>query len=212
MDGLKPLVIAETNIVVQNVLQRDGSEIAEAAASILEFAAQETITLLIPAFSLLEAAATFRAAEKRRNRMAAELEAEERELARSPITERAAQDLRAFRSSLTSIAREETIRYSTLLEASLHTYGILDLNAGVLAEALASASDLDLTLQDSVVFASCLQALRQRPSQGELRFFLTQNSRDFDTREVKKRLSEADAELVTDYRSGVARLRRVIDL
>jgi hypothetical protein len=203
---LKPLLITETNFVCQLVLDRDGEEVSVAAQEILAYAEAGHIELRIPVFSLLESDFVFRSGRKRRNIRWKELEDEERELRRSPITITSASDLSRFRSSYVEIANTEYRRYEAVLDRLLTVKAITPLSQFTIQTALGIVQSCGLGLADAVVLASSLAASQEVES-ATCRLFLTTNKHDFNTPSVKRELEREGLELLTDYRGCRARLQ-----
>lgn len=201
---MRPVVVVETNFVVQAVSQRDGTEQIAAVEAILERSRKGDLRLAIPAFSLLEAGFVLRQAEKRRNRLSNSLASEEAELRRSPLSFGAASELAAFRSSLVAIQGQESVAYNDLLQHFIELNGVIELSLAVITEATAGQSRLALSLADGMVYASVRQYLEGLGPRDSPRLFLTYNRKDFDQEDVKAGLRALDCELLFDARAAVS--------
>lgn len=204
---MTPLVVVETNFVTQVLTRRDEADQAQAAVEIVRSADEGRLRLAIPAFSLLEAEFTLRQARKRRNGLASDLEREEKELRRSPISLTTANELGAFRASLTQIAQREGSAYFDLVDRFLNVGAIVPLDARTVQDALRSAPE-NLEFADAVVFQSVLGYLREARDDFAPRCFLNYNRADFWTPNIREVLRAHRCELFTDARAVLAAVRQ----
>ncbi len=167
------IVYVETNFVLELAYLRPTSDSCQ---RLLNLAGDGKISLVVPAFSLLEARFAWRSTVRHRNKLHSDVHAELGELSRSqPLTDIVSQS-QAFVSALIDTAEQDRARLESAVDALLQLATVLPTEQSVVTPAYAAELVYDLSPQDSVVYMTILKhaELNQGP-----KLFVTQNAKDF---------------------------------
>ncbi|HEY6339875.1 MAG TPA: hypothetical protein VIY49_00155 [Bryobacteraceae bacterium] len=176
-------VYVESNFVLEQALQQ---EQCDACDAILDLAASDSISLVVPAFSLAEPHQALALKEKSRSRLSNELQTHISELGRSKAYRAIPDDFGALVSILIRSAERERESLQHAIAGLLNTAAVIPLDSTILSSASELQAGLGMSGQDAIVLASVLGHLNDNsPAES---CFLSRNSRDFDDPDVRDRL------------------------
>lgn len=193
------IVYVETNFLLELAYLRPTSEHCQ---RLIDLARAAKISLVVPAFALLEARMAWKQNAKRRNRLHSDVRVELGELSRSrPLIDIAAQT-QAFVAALLDTAEQDRGRLENAIAALLHHAFVIGLEATSIAEALAVEQRFDLSPPDAVVYAAVIDhATRSGP--GPKRF-VTQNANDFRVPPIQDELASRECKLLVTFDAAEA--------
>jgi hypothetical protein len=176
-------VYVESNFVLEQALQQ---EQCDACNRILDLAASDRISLVVPSFSLAAPHQALALKEKARNRLSNELQTHISELGRSRAYRAVPDDFGALVSILIRSAEREREGLQDAIAGLLNTAAVIPLDSTILRSAADFQAALGMSGQDAIVLASVLQHLQDNsPAES---CFLSRNSRDFDDPDVRDTL------------------------
>ena len=197
------IVYLESNFVLELAfLQAEHEE----CSALLRLAETEEIRLVLPAFGIGEPYETWVRRSKRRRQIHEDLTTAIRELSRSSPYEAASERLHELTSILIRSGEEEKSRLDESLEEILGTVEVIPIGPSIIKAAIEYQSTLDLSPQDSIVYASILDHLNAEPRKRYC--FITRNSRDFANPTIKDELTSLNCRLLTKFADGVGYVRR----
>lgn len=175
---------------------------AESCATLVELAKASKVRLIIPAYCFVEPHDALIRRFKSRRELSQRVQAELRELSRSThYQDLVAQQEAVVQKLLVESQEEESVRLHSTLSELLTVAVIVPLTGQALSMAAASANELSLPPQDSVILASVLQHLGEnKPKEG---LFLTANSKDFGDPDVLKKLEELHCRTMFSFKDGL---------
>jgi hypothetical protein len=198
------IVYVETNFVLELAYLRPTSDHCQ---HLLDLAADGKISLVVPAFALIEARMAWRSVVKRRNDLHSKVRAEVGELSRSrPLTDIASQS-QAFVAALIDTADQDRHRLEAAVEALLEQATVLPTEPLVVTQARAAELIYDLSPQDSAVYMSVL-GHAERNSGPKL--FVTQNANDFRVPQIEQDLTRHGCKLLFAFDAADAYVRKEI--
>lgn len=178
-------VYAETNFVLEMVLEQGESV---EAGSIVRLATSESIELALPAASLFEAYETVHRRRAERRELVSRIDDELVQIGRSLSM---ATEASALRGTLVRASALITERYEDVRDELLRAARWIRLDRDVLDSAREMEADHGLGTPDAVMLASVLLDARENPRPS---VFVTKNTRDFDTPDVRAALEAVDCE------------------
>lgn len=190
-------VYVEANFVLELAFLQ---EQAESCEEILRLSEEERLSLVVPAYSLVEPYETLVRRLQQRRKMKDGLDAELRLLTRtSTYTERLSgfQDLTAL---LIDSADEEFKHLETVRERLLKTGQIIALDIEILDSAAGYRRRHDLSPQDALVYASVASHLSTASGRS---CFLNRNSRDFNDPDIVDELKRRGCTLIPRFDDGL---------
>lgn len=192
-------IYAETNFVLELVLDQ---EEASDAQTIVDLARGGDVELVLPAVALAEAYSTIhRRAGDRRTLV----ERIDRELLQVGRSHSLAHEATSVRGLLVRASELVHRRYYEVREELLTCTALIPLDAAVLEEACAVESRNGLIVPDATVLASVVSHLRSRGGTGSI--FMTKNSKDFDTPDVRSDLADLGCDILFTVKAALARVR-----
>jgi hypothetical protein len=187
------IVYVETNFVLELAYLRSTSENCQ---GLIALAQQGKISLVVPAFALIEARLAWRRNVKRRNRLHAEVRNELGELARSrPLIDIGAQS-QGFVAALIDTAEQDRGRLEAAVEILLGVAVVVPTEPAVIMQALEAERRLDLSPQDAVIFAT---VLNHADVTGGPKLFVTQNANDFRVPLIEDELASHGCKLLVTF-------------
>ena len=197
------IVYLESNFVlVLAFLQAEHEE----CSALLCLAEIGKIRLALPAFSIGEPYETWVRRTKRRRKIHEDLTTAIRKLSRSSPYEAASEQFHELTSLLIRSGEEEKRRLDESLEEILETVEVIPIGPGIIKAAIKYQGTLDLSPQDSIVYASILDHLNAEPRKRCC--FITRNSRDFANPSIEGELTSHNCRLLTKFADGVGYVRR----
>jgi predicted nucleic acid-binding protein len=191
------IVYAESNFLLELAYLQEEHESCEA---ILDLAESGRIRLLLPAFAVVEARMSVLRQARQRAEFNGRLELQIRELSRSkPYADLPAKSGDLV-SALVDSGEEERRRLNTVMERVHRISQILPTTEEILDRAYTAESELRLSPQDAVVYASVADDLHQDPLSAKV--FLNRNSKDFTSPQMESALARGNCKLLTSFRAG----------
>lgn len=176
----------------------------ESCSRLLEMAEASEVTLVVPAFSILEPYQVLFRRRRDRRELGRRLLDEQTQLGRSATLHDQMPAFDVVREALTRSAEDEYERMKVIRERLQSTSTIIPLDAAVLFRASALGAQFAFGPEDSVVLASVLSQLERTPGSESL--FVTRNFADFGTPALQQELATLGCALLFDYGAAVARI------
>ncbi len=181
------IVYIESNFVLELAFLQAEHECCSALLSLSE---SGDIRLVVPAFSIGEPYETWVRRSKQRRGLHEQLITAIRELSRSSPYQGSSDDFQELTNLLIRSGEEEKHRLDETLEKILQTVHVIPIGLSIIKDAITFQNSLDLSPQDSIVYASILDHLTIASE--ELRCFITKNSKDFANPDIENELTNAD--------------------
>ena len=193
------IVYVESNFVLELALLQEEHQSCD---SIISLAESRTIDLAIPAFSLLEPYEVWRRRTWERTELHKRLIQEIGQLARTETYAKTVEELGDPASILVRSGNEDKRRLDLTLRRILDCAVVIPLQGETLRDAIQFQGSLDLTPQDSVVYASVIAHLSD-DSPGT-KCFLNRDSKDFSIPDISEELGRYDCRLITRFSDGLS--------
>jgi hypothetical protein len=198
------IVYVETNFVLELAYLRPTSDNCK---RLLNLAGDEKISLIVPAFALIEARLAWQSNVKRRNRLLSEIRNELGELSRSrPLSDIASQS-QAFVTALVDTAELDRRRLESAIHAILGQATVLPTEPLIVRQAHLAELLYDLSPQDSVVFTTVIDHAARNEGP---KLFVTQNANDFRVPQIEQELTRHGCKLLVTFDAAEAYVRREI--
>ena len=199
------IVYVETNFLLELAYLRPTSEHCQ---RLIELAQAGRISLVVPAFALLEARLAWQQNVKRRNRLHSEVRAELSEFSRSrPLIDIVAQS-QAFAAALLNTAEQDRDRLENVVAALLQIATVIAIEPRIIADAFTVERRFDLSPPDAIIYATVLDHAT-RSGQGS-KLFVTQNANDFRVPAVRDELASRECKLLVTFDSAEAYVQSTI--
>ncbi len=195
-------VFVETNFVLEHALEQEQYEHCEA---LIRLAANSSIRLMVPAFSLAEPHIALSGKQKLRSKLSIDLQAHLADLGRSRPFSDASASFSKLGAFLTHSAKHEKSALQTTIARLLETARTIPLDSEVLRSASELEATSHLSAQDAIVLASVLAHLAEtKPS---VSCFLNRNTKDFDDPRILGLLGVYQCKLFGSFRDGLGYIR-----
>ena len=195
------IVYIESNFVLELALLQEEHQSCEAIVSLAE---SSTIDLAIPAFSLFEPYEVLRRRTVERAELHERLIQEMRQLERTESYAKTVEDLRDPASILVRSGSEDKGRLDLTLGRILDCAVVIPPERETLRDAIKFQSSLDLSPQDSFVYASVIAHLSAAPPGPKC--FLNRDRRDFSIPDIKEGLEQYDCRLFASFARGLSHI------
>ena len=196
------IVYVESNFVLELAFLREEHESCSALLSLSE---PGDICLVLPAFSIGEPYEAWVRRSKQRIELNRQLKTAIHELSRSGPYQESSDEFQELINLLLRSGEEEKQRLDETLEKILQTVKVIPIDLGIIRDAITFQSSLDLSPQDSIVYASILDHLTTASE--ELRCFITKNSKDFANPDIENELMTYNCQLLTKFADGLGYVR-----
>lgn len=193
------IVYIESNFILELAFLREEHENCQ---TLLDFAEAHILSLVMPAFSIGEPYEVWVRRSKQRRDLHTRLNNEIQELARSKPYKEVQQEFQKLTDLLLRSGEEEKRRLDMTLDAVLKTAEVIPININTIQAAITSQKTLDLSPQDSIVYASIIEHLRGA-STGDTRCFVTKNSKDFVNPDIVNELALYSCKLLVRFKAGL---------
>jgi predicted nucleic acid-binding protein len=192
------IVYVESNFVLEIALLQEEHE---SCAAIIDLSESKSIDLVIPGFSIGEPYEVWGRRSRQRRELHQLLTREMRELSRSsPYTE-TVENSSELASMLIQSADEDKQRLTAALSRILECAVAVAIGAKTLGAAIEFQNSLDLSPQDSIVYASVLSHLSSAPTGPKC--FLNKDSKGFANSLIEEQLAAYDCRLITRFADGL---------
>ncbi|WP_019500265.1 PIN domain-containing protein [Pseudanabaena sp. PCC 6802] len=192
-------IYVESNFILEMVLRQEQYRSCEAIVAICE---DRKAQLIIPAYCVVESYTTIRTFEnKRQSILNGGVKAELKQLSRSEVYKEGANDLlQNLTSFLIRSIEEEKNTLRLTIDRILSVAEIISLEKDILTAATRFETDLSLSPQDAVVYASVINHL-SIPSTAK-KCFLNRNSKDFDAPDIVEALDKYGCKMLFSFEQG----------
>jgi hypothetical protein len=197
------IVYVESNFVLQLTWKQEA--VAE-AEEILDLARRKAVDLAIPAFALIEPSWTLNNRNKQRKRLLEEMSQHAHEIRRSESQGRIAGAISNAIEQLQPSVSVDTQRFEEVVTNVVREARVIAIDASTLEYALRNPYARSLRFLDAVVWATVRRDLDSQP-RDEPKLFVTTNSKDFGTREIKDELKSVACGLVFTFADALAFIR-----
>lgn len=192
-------IYVETNFILELVFQQ---EQFTSCQEILDLAEAGRISLVIPAYSLVEPHEKLIRRERDRKKLKDELDRELRELRRDPTYRPKSSFAPAVSSVLIKSSEEEQKRFRRYRDRLLKTAEIVPTTSTIVSAAAMNEGLYALSPQDALVFTSIVDHLQtHRPVVAR---FLDKNSIDFDNPSIVSALEELNCKILFRFDHSLA--------
>lgn len=199
------IVYVESNFVLELAYQQEQNESCE---YLLKFVSDNHIPLVIPAYCLVEPLVAWNQRSARRKEIADRLSRELRELGRSKPYSELVLESSTITSRLVQSTEEEKARLDAVIESIASVAHVIPMDFNIIDSAKDYREHLSLSPQDSVVYASVLNHLRN--SSDEDKCFLNKNSKDFMIPEIQDELASHNCRIIPSFGDGLDYLKATI--
>ena len=191
-------IYVESNFVLELALRQEQYKSCE---KIISACQERKINLFVPAYCLAEPYEALIRRSKIRQDLKENVKYQLEQLARSePYKEK----VDALKDDLTNLlagsSDEDNERLREVISIILSLAEVVPLDRSILANAIEFESNLGLSPQDSIVFASVMNHLKIA-SEGK-KCFLNRNSRDFDTPDIVEALDNYGCKMLFSFNNG----------
>jgi hypothetical protein len=195
-------VYVETNFVLEHALEQQQSK---SCSDLLALARSGAIELAIPAFSLAEPHDALLAKEKARHKLSEDLKSHLNELGRSQQYRHVPGDFGALPGLILASGESEREGLRRTIHEICGSAHIIPLDSSIFESAPRFEKDLDLSAEDSLVFASIMKHLSEtNPPES---CFLNRNTKDFDNPSVREILDSRLCKFVGGFDEGLGFVR-----
>ena len=188
-------VYVESNFVLEIAL---GQMDAPAAERILDSAQLGEFALAIPSFALFEPFITVRDRRSRRNHLMNQMNKEMRELKRSQPHEDDVLGIEPIADRFTAIDEREHRRLIFTIQRMFDVAEVIEIVPEIYGEAIHTAQDFGLKLQDAIIGAAALWHLHQAMAAGP-HYFATRDVSDFSDPVIVARFADFGCEIVPTF-------------
>lgn len=192
------IVYVESNFVLELAFMQEEHEYCEEIISLAEIG---NIGLVLPAFSIGEPYEAWVRRSKRRQELYNSLVTETQELSRSKPYQESSKELRELTNLLVQSGEEEKRRLDEALDRILNIAEIIPIGLETIRAAISFQKSRSLKPQDSIVYASVLQHLKEAPT--EPKCFITRNAKDFFNPDIVNELATYDCKLLVSFSTGL---------
>lgn len=193
------IVYIESNFVLELALLQEEHRSCE---SIVSLAESRRIDLAIPAFSLFEPYEVWRRRTGERTELYGRLIQEMGQLARTMTYAKTVADLREPASILVRSGDDDKRRLNLTLDRILDCAVVIPPQRQTLRDAIEFQGSLDLSPQDSVVYASVIAHVSSASSGPKC--FLNRDRKDFSIPDISEELGLYDCRLITRFAHGLS--------
>jgi predicted nucleic acid-binding protein len=196
------IVYAETNFLLEIAYQQEG---AESCRAILELTRQGKLSLVMPAFSVVEARQTWNRRSSEHNALQNQLQPIIRQISRSEPFRTVTESSRELLSALLASGEDTRLRLEETITALSSVATILPLDVDIVTRARHKELDLALSPSDAVVYAAVLAHLQSAPPGAKC--FLNRDSKGFANPSVYDELGNFDCKLMASFEKGLDFIR-----
>ncbi len=194
------IVYVESNFVLEVAL---GQEESPSAESILVLAEGSKIELVFPGFALSEPFATVTQRDRDRRRLRSSFTEMLRQLQRSEPRKQVVSDLQPVPIILTTIVKKEIDLLQSTVDRLLNVGKSIEIDGASFKQALMYQRNLDLSPQDSIIYAAVITDLQKRSHQ-EDKCFISRNWKDFRNPDIKSELESYNCRYAESFGEGLS--------
>ena len=195
------IVYVESNFVLELAFLQEEHE---SCLELLSLSESGDICLVLPAFSIGEPYEAWVRRSKQRRDLHEQLITTIHELSRSRPYQGSSDEFQELTDLLLRSDEEEKHRLDDTLQRILQTVGVIPIGLSTIRAAITFQKSLDLSPQDSIVYASILDHLTTASE--ELRCFITKD-KDFANPDIGNQLTAHHCQLLTKFADGLGYVR-----
>lgn len=196
------IVYVESNFVLELAYLQ---EERESCSELLRLSESRAIRLAIPAFSIGEPYEAWVRRSKQKKSLHEQLINAIRELSRSKPYQGSSVEFRELTNVLITSGEDEKRRLDNTLKKILKIVEIIPIESSIIRDAIKFQESLDLSPQDSIVYASIRDHLTRESD--EPCCFITRNSKDFANPDIESELTAYNCKLLTKFADGLRYIR-----
>ena len=196
------IVYVESNFVLELAFLQEEHE---SCLELLSLSESGDICLVLPAFSIGEPYEAWVRRSKQRRDLHEQLITAIRELSRSRPYQGSSDEFQELTNLLRRSGEEEKIRLDDILEIILQTVEVIPIGLSIIRAAITFQKSLELSPQDSIVYASILDHLATASEDHSC--FITKNSKDFANPDIENELTAYNCRLLTKFADGLGYVR-----
>ena len=196
------IVYVESNFVLELAFLQEEHE---GCLELLSLSESGDICLVLPAFSIGEPYEAWVRRSKQRRDLHEQLITAIRELSRSRPYQGSSDEFQELTNLLRRSGEEEKLRLDNTLERILQTVEVIPIGLSIIRAAITFQKSLELSPQDSIVYASILNHLATASE--ELRCFINKDSKDFANPDIENELMAYNCQLLTKFADGLGYVR-----
>lgn len=196
------IVYVESNFVLELAFLQEEHE---SCLELLSLSESGDICLVLPAFSIGEPYEAWVRRSKQRRGLHEQLITAIHELSRSRPYQGSSDEFQELTDLLRRSGDEEKLQLDDTLERILQTVAVIPIGLSIIRAAITFQKSLDLSPQDSIVYASILDHLTTASE--EPRCFITKNSKDFANPDIENELTAYNCHLLTKFADGLGYVR-----
>ena len=196
------IIYAETNFLLEIAYLQDG---CESCREILALARQGKLSLVVPAFSLIEARQTWDRRSSEHNALKNQLQPIIRQLSRSEPFRTVTESSREFLTALGASGEDTRLRLEEAIMAFSTDTTVLPFNADLAARARQEELNLGLSPSDAVVYAAVISHLENAPLGPKC--FLNRDSKGFADPDMDSMLARFGCKVIASFEKGLDFIR-----
>lgn len=196
------IVYVESNFVLELAFLQEEHE---SCLELLSLSESGDICLMLPAFSIGEPYEAWVRRSKQRRDLHEQLITAIHELSRSRPYQGSSDEFQELTNLLRRSGEEEKLRLDNTLERILQTVEVIPIGLSIIRAAITFQKSLELSPQDSIVYASILNHLATASE--ELRCFINKDSKDFANPDIENELTAYNCQLLTKFADGLGYVR-----
>lgn len=192
-------VYVETNFVHELAFLQEQSGACE---RILDICESDKAFLIIPAYCLVEPLDKLHRQKNSRQEIQKSINDEIRQLSRTEGYDSRIQSIRELDLIFAQSIEEERVRFEKYRSRILDVATVLPLDTNIFLTSQTYEAAKNLSVQDSIVYASVIGHLRSGSSISSC--FLNRNSKDFDIPEIRTELEQLNCRMIPRFDDGLA--------
>lgn len=194
------IVYIESNFVLELALQQEDSE---SCSNIMDMAERDLITLVIPAYCLVEPLIAWNRKSTNRRILQEQITTELSQIGRSKPYTGLVEELQRVTSELVRVTEEGSSRLNDALNEITSAAHVITIDSNVIESAGDIRRRLSLGPQDAVVYASVLAHLGTSTDIKRTKCFLNTDAKDFMIPEIEDELSSHNCRIIPSFGNGL---------
>lgn len=191
-------VYVESNFLLELVLNQQQ---AWSCVRLLLAAESKVITLVVPAYALVESWDTVDRRKIKWKAWREQHSAQARELNRSPLTSPAGAGLKDADDDLLQVEQGLAERRKLIWERIYQHVELIPIDGRIVAEAARLNSDFGLRFPDAVMLSSVLARLNENPGES---LFMNRDAKGFDDPSIAAELARRECKFFRDFDKGTS--------
>jgi PIN domain len=190
-------IYCETNFILEIIFAQEQADFCK---SIMTLCKKNKVNIIIPAYSFAEAIYRIESQTKLQENFKKELNSQTNHFSRTSQYTQQIKNFRKLDTFLTKNKEELNSRFEKCRKFLVENAKIIPFDHDILETTKSVQAEYDLTFQDSIIFTSILSYLQQNSTVPSC--FLNRNAKDFDTTEIKSKLTSLNCKLFTNFENA----------